>query len=73
MTCWNNNVESKWILKDDVISSYGVTEPSFYKIGQDVKQNGDKLEFIVDLKFFEVYLNFEEKTASLAGMPFSCY
>ena len=72
MICWNNNSESTWTLKGDVIRWYTVDDVSTYKIGQDAKQNGDKLEFIVNATIFKIYLNFEEKTGSFAGMPFEC-
>lgn len=73
MQCWSDNGAVLFIAKGNNLTMQTSDDIMRWSLGQGLKKNGDKLEFIANALLFEFYVNFENRTASAAGVSYQCY
>lgn len=72
MTCFTDEGMVKVLFNNDKMTLVSSNDVMGFKLGQNLEQNGDKLEFIGTAGFLEVYVNFETKRYSVMGFPIDC-
>lgn len=72
MQCWGDNGQVLFIAKGDRLIMQSPNDVMSFKIGQTLKKNGNKLEFIAQAGFLEIYVNFETRNASMMGFSLQC-
>lgn len=73
MQCWSDKGAVLFIAKSNTLTMQTSDDVMRWSLGQGLKKNGDKPEFIANALLFEIYVNFENRTASAAGVSYQCY
>jgi len=73
MECWGDNGQVLFIVKNDSLIMQSPDDIMSFKLGQNLQKNGDKLEFIAQAGFLEIYVNFENRTGNMMGYNFQCF